>query len=61
MERLKTPGIELISFRTPSPGQMNKGKINAPGSRWVSRTSERIGSLLRKRRSRVTGYSMLLF
>ena len=25
MERLKTPGMELTSRRTPSPGQMNKG------------------------------------
>jgi acylphosphatase len=49
------PGIELISFRTPSPGQTNNGKMNWEGASRVSRTRERIASEDRKRRKRCVG------
>ena len=45
-------GMEPISRRTPWPGTVNNGKMKSPGSRRVSRTSWRSGSLARKRRMR---------
>jgi hypothetical protein len=52
---LNTPGIDPISRRTPSPGHRNIGATNAPGRRCVSRTNDRIASVLRNRRILVAG------
>ena len=48
----KCGGIELIGFRTPSPGHTKSGRMKFAGSRRVSRTSRRIDSLVRSRRAR---------
>ncbi len=46
------PAWSRWACRTPSPGQANSGRMNCEGSRWVSRTSRRIGSETRRRRLR---------
>ena len=43
-DRLKTPGIDDTSRRTPSPSQMNSGSMNMSGASRVSRTSARMAS-----------------
>src|SRR5579863_1323657 len=53
--------MELISRRTPSPEQANRGKTNCEGSRWVSRTRRRIGSETRRRRFRWMGKGTLSY
>ena len=47
--------MELISRRTPSPGQTNSGRMNCEGSRRVSRTRLRMDSVERSRRMRWIG------
>jgi hypothetical protein len=47
IERLNTPGIDEISRRTLVPGQTKSGNTKFSGASRVSRTSERMASLLR--------------
>ena len=49
------PGMALISRLTPSPVQINSGRTNWEGDRWVSRTSRLIGSFALRRRILCTG------
>ena len=56
-DRLKTPGIDGTSRRTPSPSQTNSGSTNMSGDSRVSRTSARIASERRSRRSRRVSFS----
>jgi len=51
-ERLKTPGIDATSRRTPRPSQTNSGSTSASADRRVSRTRLRIASVRRRRRGR---------
>ena len=57
-DRLKTPGIDDTSRRTPSPSQTNSGRMNMSGDRRVSRTSARIVSDVRSRRRRRVSFSV---
>jgi hypothetical protein len=52
-ERLKTPGIDGTSRRTPSPSQTNSGSMNMSADSRVSRTSARIAGVRRRRRIRL--------
>ena len=56
-DRLNTPGIDGTSRRTPSPSQTNSGSTNMSGDSRVSRTSARIVSDCRSRRSRRVSFS----
>jgi hypothetical protein len=47
--------MELIGFLTPSPGQMNSGKMKFAGSSRVSRTTRRIDSVDLRRRGLCVG------
>ena len=51
-ERLKTPGIDGTSRRTPSPSQTKSGSMNMSGESRVSRTSARMVAVRRRRRRR---------
>ena len=57
-ERLNTPGIELTSLRTFTPGHTNNGSTNCSGANRVSRTIARNSGVLRKRRILVMGNAM---
>ena len=56
-DRLNTPGIDGTSRRTPSPSQTNSGSTNMSGDRRVSRTSARMVSDWRSRRSRRVSFN----
>ena len=55
-ERLNTPGIDGTSRRTASPPQTKSGSISVSGVTRVSRTSARIASVRRRRRSRCVSW-----
>ena len=58
MERLKTPGMLLISRARLRPRRETGDRSSAQGCRCVSRTSDRMAAEERRRRRRVAGNSM---